>query len=109
MRFVATVEPCTKSAQLPSTSPTLHPSSQASCSRAAITPRLGSDGTDRTLTTMLVPVLSVSTRSVNVPPTSMPMRQGGWRAGELELFPSTVVSAAANHARSQGYVLSPIG
>jgi hypothetical protein len=59
------------------TSLTLQPSSQASRSSAAIAPRLGSAGTDGTLTIMLVPMQSVSTRSVNVPPTSMPMCQGG--------------------------------
>ena len=83
MRLVATVEPCTKSAHLPSTSRTLHPSSRASRSSEATTPRLGSSGTDSTLTTTPAPALSVSTRSVNVPPTSIPRRQGATSDGRL--------------------------
>ena len=41
-----------------------------------MTPRLGSAGTEGTLTTQVAPSASASTRSVNVPPTSTPMRQG---------------------------------
>jgi CheY-like chemotaxis protein len=43
---------------------------------AASTPRLGSAGTDSTFATQVAPMASASTRSVNVPPTSTPMRQG---------------------------------
>ena len=67
---------CTNSAQDASTCRGEKPRSAARRSTAPMTPRLGSAGTEGTLTTQVAPSASASTRSVNVPPTSTPMRQG---------------------------------
>jgi mono/diheme cytochrome c family protein len=68
--------PCTNSAPCCSTCCGDMPRSAAIRRTAASTPRLGSAGTEGTFATQVAPVASASTRSVNVPPTSTPMRQG---------------------------------
>src|SRR6516164_3843440 len=61
----------------------LAPSSSASNCSPSSTPIDGSAGVDGTLARVVLPKSSTATRSVKVPPTSMPMRYMGWREGCL--------------------------
>ncbi|HAN08023.1 MAG TPA: hypothetical protein DCP89_05935 [Acidimicrobiaceae bacterium] len=74
--LVATVEPWTNSAHSSRMSETVNPKSAAICSTARITPWLGSEGEDGTFATQVDPSESAKTKSVNVPPTSTPIRHG---------------------------------
>src|SRR5215216_2197353 len=78
--FVATVEPCMKWLQLPRSSAEDSESCSAAVSSAARTPSLRSLGVDGTLLTQSAPFRSTRTMSVNVPPTSTPIRHGAVNA-----------------------------
>src|SRR5438105_12042996 len=72
--FVATVVPCTRrsvSARSPGRS---RPTSPARRPSPSMIPRDGSSGVEADLARATRPVSSTETRSVNVPPTSMPIR-----------------------------------
>ncbi len=71
--LVATVVPCTMRSVCASSAPRATPSISASRSSPAITPIEGSSGVDATFAKVDRPASSTATRSVNVPPTSMPI------------------------------------
>ena len=107
MVLVAMVEPCTNKAQGSRSSRTDRPRSVPSRSSAAITPRLGSIGTEGTLATHVAPWASASTRSVNVPPTSTPIRQGG--VGRRDPMGRDNVTLASGRGRpAQSGLPSPV-
>src|SRR5690348_13341273 len=72
--LVATVVPCTTRSVAPSSAAVSVPSSRASSTIPSITPMDGSSGVEADLAIATRPSGSTATRSVKVPPTSMPMR-----------------------------------
>src|SRR5262252_3307799 len=72
--LVATVVPCTTRSVAPSSAPVSVPRSRASSAMPSITPMEGSSGVEADLAMVTRPSASTATRSVKVPPTSMPMR-----------------------------------
>src|SRR5215510_1230032 len=72
--LVATVVPCTTRSVAPSSAPVSVPRSRASSAMPSITPMEGSPGVEADLAMATRPSESTATRSVKVPPTSMPMR-----------------------------------
>src|SRR5258705_7027925 len=72
--LVATVVPCTISPVSASSAARSVPSSAASRTRPSMTPMDGSAGVEADLARLTRPASSTPTRSVKVPPTSMPTR-----------------------------------
>src|SRR5215468_7947101 len=72
--LVATVVPCTTRSVAPSSAPVSAPRPRASRAMPSITPMEGSSGVEADLAMATRPSESTATRSVKVPPTSMPMR-----------------------------------
>src|SRR5215813_1545493 len=72
--LVATVVPCTTRSVAPSSGAVSVPSSRARSAMPSITPMDGSSGVEADLAMATRPSGSTATRSVKVPPTSMPMR-----------------------------------
>src|SRR5262245_23821796 len=72
--LVATVVPCTTRSVAPSSAAVSVPSSRASSAMPSITPMDGSSGVEADLAMATRPSGSTATRSVKVPPTSMPRR-----------------------------------
>src|SRR5439155_12263970 len=72
--LVATVVPCTMRSVCASIAARSRPIVSASNCSPSRTPTDGSDGVDGTLVRLALPAPSTATRSVKVPPTSIPMR-----------------------------------
>src|ERR1700722_982553 len=80
--LVATVVPCTMRSVFSNNAASVSPNILANCSSPAITPTDGSSGVEAIFASVEIPSPSTATRSVKVPPTSMPMRSIWLFAGD---------------------------